>query len=230
VPAGVRKVLAQRLGYGGLACAAQAPFVIFATAKEAQRFTLSEGPPMRVSLTDVSMCEEETGTGACNLHLLSSAPEGDRACIEVADGPPSTANRYIPIEARFDGSEATEGPVCGVEPLMGRELPRCELTVASGVKIRLRDEPDCRADTMGESASGRHLAVVIEDACNDYCYQSVLLVDQVAGAVRADLREVVATEAITWQPGGERLLVGGTLLNPSGEVTHLGSSACWLSE
>lgn len=86
------------------------------------------------------------------------------------------------------------------------------------------------ASSVGESASGRHLAVVIEGTCNDYCYQSVLLVDQVAGAVRAELGEVSTTEPIAWQPGGERLLVGGTLLNPSGEVTQLGSAACWLSE
>lgn len=230
VPAGMRRVLAQRLGYGGLACAAQAPFVIFSNAKEAQRFTLTEGPPRRVSLTNVTACEEDTGTGACHLHLLSSAPDGGSACIEVSDGPPSTANRYLPIEARFDRSDATEGPICGEAPPAGTELSRCELTVASGMKIRLRDEPDCVASSVGESASGRHLAVVIEGPCNDYCYQSVLLVDQVAGAVRAELSEVPTIEPVTWQPGGERLLVGGTLLSPSGEVTQLGTSACWLSE
>jgi hypothetical protein len=79
------------------------------------------------------------------------------------------------------------------------------------------------------SNSGRHVAVLVNGECNDYCYRTVLLVDQVEGAVRAELHQVNAEEPFRWQPGGERLLVGGTLLEPSGQAAHLGSSACWVS-
>lgn len=227
-PGGARTVLARGLPSGVIDCPAAAPYVVFANGAEAHRYATTAAPPERVSLGRASECDEATGTGACQLELMSSAPDGGSACLILADGPPVHAGLWVSVDVRFDGPRPVVVQECD-GPAVGTPFETCDVELPSGTKLRLPGGR-CEGYVTPASESGRHVAVLVSGECHDYCYRTVLLVDQVEGTVRAELRDAVAIAPLLWQPGGERLLVSGILLDPSGTVERLGSSACWLAE
>jgi hypothetical protein len=136
---------------------------------------------------------------------FTADPGVEAACLELSDGPLSTATGSSIVSLNFADEPRAEVGQCLVESA---------------------PEPSA------VSAGGRYSVRAEEGKCGDVCYETIVVVDEKEGRVVKSIAGVVASTRMVWAPRGTGLLIGGTLHDAAVPALslELGLDACWLVE
>lgn len=197
-----KAVLGQGHRGARLHCAHQGNHVVVVSPGEARRYPTEEGATERLDMPMLSFCK---GDSFCRVHRLTADAAADTLCAEISDGPPATATSSAIVRIRFVSPREAKAGECLVESV---------------------PEPSVL------SADGQFSVRVEEGSCGDYCYQTVVIVDEHASKIVKSIEDVPVATPIEWAPHGSGLLIGGTLHDASqAELSfELGPDACWLRQ
>lgn len=183
-----------------LACSRDSRAAIVSSTRVARRYDLQKGTSQELRLPRNEICGKDR---ACELRQVTADSSAQTGCVEMTDSSPATSTGTVIVSLSFPEPPSSE-------------LGQC--LVMSAPEPRL------------VSADGRYSVRREEGKCGDYCYETVVVFDEILAKVVKSVEDVVTPTKIEWAPWGTALLIGGTLYDATTpDVTlKLGEDACWL--